>query len=218
MTIRVLIADDQEMVRAGFAMILGAQDDIEVIASCANGVEAVEAAHQLRPDVALLDIRMPELDGLQATRVLADPTAPHPIQVVIVTTFDLDEYVYAALKAGAVGFVLKDAGPALLIEAVRAAASGQSLISPAVTVRLLARLATDNVSSARQPKQPLTARELEVVRLVARGHTNTEVAQELFVSLGTVKAHLGSVQNKLDARNRVEIAAWAWEAGEMPTK
>ena len=213
MTTRVLVADDQEMVRAGFAMILDAREDLEVVASCADGVQALEAARRLRPDVALLDVRMPRLDGLEVTRLLAGPGVPDPVRVVVVTTFDLDEYVYAALRAGAVGFLLKDAGPALLVEAVRAAAAGESLISPAVTVRLLQRLAAP-APAARTPAEPLTPREMDVVRLVARGLTNNEVAGELFVSLGTVKAHLGSAQAKLGARNRVEVAAWAWESGE----
>lgn len=213
MTIRVLIADDQEMVRAGFALILGAQPDIEVVAQCADGVEALEAARRLRPDVALLDVRMPRLDGLEVTRRLAGPGVVDPVKVVVVTTFDLDEYVHAALRGGAYGFLLKDAGPVLLVEAVRAAAAGESLISPAVTVRLLRHLSAPAPSPGRVPRGALTARETLVVRLVARGLTNAEVGAALFISLGTVKAHLGSVQNKLDVRNRVEIAAWAWETG-----
>lgn len=215
MSIRVLVADDQEMVRAGFAMILSAQDDIEVVAMCADGVEALEAARRLRPDVALLDIRMPRLDGLEVARRLAGPGVPDPVKVVVVTTFDLDEYVETALRSGASGFLLKDAGPALLVEAVRAAAAGESLISPAITVRLLATLARarHDPAAERTPSQPLTPRELDVVRLVAHGRTNAEVGAELFISLGTVKAHLGAITTKLDARNRVEIAAWAWGSG-----
>lgn len=215
MSIRVLVADDQEMVRAGFAMILSAQDDIEVVAMCADGVEALEAARRLRPDVALVDIRMPRMDGLEVTRRLAGPGVPDPVKVVVVTTFDLDEYVETALRCGASGFLLKDAGPALLVEAVRAAAAGESLISPAITVRLLATLARARRDPAaeRTPSQPLTPRELDVVGLVARGRTNAEVGAELFISLGTVKAHLGAITTKLDARNRVEIAAWAWGSG-----
>ncbi|GGM90727.1 DNA-binding response regulator [Thermopolyspora flexuosa] len=193
-------------------MILDAQPDIEVVAAVADGVEAVEQARRLRPDVCLLDIRMPRLDGLEATRLLAGPGVPDPMRVVIVTTFDLDEYVYGALRAGACGFLLKDSGPTLLIEAVRAAAVGDSLVSPSVTVRLLKHLARPT-PQARRPREPLTERELDVVRLVARGRTNQEVAAELFVSLSTVKTHLGSIQAKLGARNRVEIAAWAWESG-----
>ncbi len=215
MSIRVLVADDQEMVRAGFGMILDAQDDIEVVASCADGVQALEAARRLRPDVALLDIRMPRLDGLEVTRRLAGPGVSDPTRVVVVTTFDSDEYVHAALRGGAVGFLLKDAGPALLVEAVRAAATGESLISPSVTVRLLAQLSAPASGTAREPSEPLTARELDVVRLVARGATNAEVAGQLFISLGTVKTHLASVQAKLAARNRVEVAAWAWESGRV---
>ncbi|WP_229072626.1 response regulator transcription factor [Actinoplanes sp. DH11] len=206
--IRVLIADDQAMVRTGFGMIIGAQPDMEVVGEAADGVEAVAAARRLRPDVALLDIRMPKMDGLQALKLLAGPDVADPVKVVVVTTFDLDEYVHAALRNGAAGFLLKDSGPALLVEAVRAAVSGDALISPSVTVRLLKHLAT--------PAQPaedggLSPRELDVVRLTARGATNAEIATELFISVGTVKTHLGSVHAKLGTRNRVEIAAWAWE-------
>ncbi|MEO3862479.1 MULTISPECIES: response regulator transcription factor [Acrocarpospora] len=209
----MLIADDQELVRAGFTMILDAQPDIEVVAAVADGAAAVQEARRLRPDVCLLDIRMPKLDGLEVTRALAGPGVPDPMRVVIVTTFDLDEYVYGALRAGACGFLLKDSGPALLIEAVRAAAAGDALVSPSVTVRLLAHLSRP--VAPRTTGESLTERELDVVRLVARGRTNQEVAAELFVSLSTVKTHLSSIFIKLDARNRVEIAAWAWESGVM---
>ncbi|MFC4123146.1 response regulator [Nonomuraea zeae] len=212
MTIRVLIADDQQLVRTGFQMILDAQPDMEVVAAVADGAEAVSEARRLRPDVCLLDIRMPKLDGLEVTRVLAGPGVEHPLRVVIVTTFDLDEYVYGALRSGATGFLLKDSGPTLLIEAVRAAAAGDALVSPSVTVRLLQHLAQPR-RAAPPATDPLTDRELDVVRLVARGRTNQEVAGELFVSLSTVKTHLGSIQAKLGVRNRVEIAAWAWESG-----
>ena len=211
MTIRVLVADDQAMVRTGFGMILGAQPDMEVVAEASDGVEAVEAARRLRPDVALFDIRMPRMDGLEALRLLAGPTAVNPIKVVVVTTFDLDEYVHAALRNGACGFLLKDSGPSLLVEAVRAAMSGDALISPSITVRLLQHL--NRPAPAEPVNGTLSARELDVVKLVARGRTNAEIAAELFISLGTVKTHLGSVQTKLSARNRVEIAAWAWESG-----
>ncbi|WP_197093955.1 response regulator [Nonomuraea sp. SBT364] len=212
MTIRVLIADDQQLVRTGFQMILDAQPDMEVVAAVADGAGAVAEARRLRPDVCLLDIRMPKLDGLEATRVLAGPGVESPLRVVIVTTFDLDEYVYGALRAGATGFLLKDSGPTLLVEAVRAAAGGESLVSPSVTVRLLRHLAQPQRRAVALP-EPLTDRELDVVRLIARGRTNQEVAAELFVSLSTVKTHLGSIFAKLGARNRVEIAAWAWESG-----
>ncbi|AQZ69664.1 DNA-binding response regulator, LuxR family [[Actinomadura] parvosata subsp. kistnae] len=212
MTIRVLIADDQQLVRTGFQMILDAQPDMEVVAAVSDGAEAVAEARRLRPDVCLLDIRMPKLDGLEVTRVLAGPGVENPLRVVIVTTFDLDEYVYGALRSGATGFLLKDSGPTLLIEAVRAAAAGDALVSPSVTVRLLQHLAQPRRVPA-PVNDPLTDRELDVVRLVARGRTNQEVAAELFVSLSTVKTHLGSIQAKLGVRNRVEIAAWAWESG-----
>jgi DNA-binding NarL/FixJ family response regulator len=206
--IRVMIADDQAMVRTGFGMIIGAQPDMEVVGEAADGVEAVALARRLKPDVALFDIRMPRMDGLEALRLLAGPGVVDPIKVVVVTTFDLDEYVHQALRNGAAGFLLKDSGPALLIEAVRAAVSGDALISPSITVRLLEHLS---------PPAPtgddggLSPRELDVVKLTARGMTNAEIAAELFISVGTVKTHLGSVQAKLNARNRVEIAAWAWE-------
>jgi DNA-binding NarL/FixJ family response regulator len=211
-TIRVLIADDQQLVRTGFQMILDAQPDMEVVAAVSDGAEAVSEARRLRPDVCLLDIRMPKLDGLEVTRVLAGPGVENPMRVVIVTTFDLDEYVYGALRSGATGFLLKDSGPTLLIEAVRAAAAGDALVSPSITVRLLQHLAQPR-RAALPVNDPLTDRELDVVRLVARGRTNQEVAGELFVSLSTVKTHLGSIQAKLGVRNRVEIAAWAWESG-----
>jgi DNA-binding NarL/FixJ family response regulator len=209
--IRVLLADDQEMVRTGFRLILSAEDGIEVIGEAGTGADAVSLARALRPDVVLMDIRMPQLDGLEATRALvADPDPP---RIVVVTTFDLDEYVYGALRAGAAGFLLKDAGPRLLVEAVRAAAVGDALVSPSVTVRLLQHLAARPASRAPSLSDPLSPRELEVVGAVARGRTNAEIAAELFVSLSTVKTHLTNVQSKLSARNRVEIAAWAWEHG-----
>ncbi|BCL13276.1 DNA-binding response regulator [Micromonospora sagamiensis] len=205
----MLVADDQAMVRTGFGMIIDAQPDMTLVGEAADGVQAVELARRLRPDVALLDIRMPRMDGLEALRLLAGPGVTDPVRVVVVTTFDLDEYVHQALRNGACGFLLKDSGPALLVEALRAAVSGDALISPSITVRLLQHL---NPPTAPRPgEMGLSPRELEVVKLVARGATNAEIAARLFITVGTVKTHLGSVQTKLNTRNRVEIAAWAWE-------
>jgi DNA-binding NarL/FixJ family response regulator len=211
MTIRVLIADDQAMIRSGLRLILDDQPDITVIAEAADGPAAVELARRERPDVCLVDIRMPKLDGIAVTRALAGPGVADPLRVVVVTTFDTDEYVYGALHAGAAGFVLKDAGPALLAEAVRAAHAGDALISPSVTVRLLARLAPARERPAG-PAMPLSERETEVIKAIARGRTNQEIAAELFISLSTVKTHVASAQAKLGARNRVELAAWAWDS------
>jgi DNA-binding NarL/FixJ family response regulator len=211
--IRVLLADDQEMVRTGFRLILSAEPGLEVVGEAGTGVDAVARARELRPDVVLMDIRMPQLDGLEATRALA--ADPEPPRIVVVTTFDLDEYVYGALRAGACGFLLKDAGPRLLVEAVRAAAAGDALVSPSVTVRLLEHIAARPVARTPVLPDPLSPRELDVVRAVARGRTNAEIAAELFVSLSTVKTHLTNIQSKLTARNRVEIAAWAWEHGQV---
>lgn len=211
MTVRVLIADDQAMVRTGFHLILDAEPDIDVIGEAADGRQAVDLARELRPDVTLMDIRMPLIDGLQATRLLAGPDVVDPLRVVVVTTFDLDENVHAALRAGACGFLLKDAGPRLLVEAVHAAAHGEALVSPSVTTRLLAHFAAGSGQPARPPAEPLTARELDVVKLVGRGRTNAEIADELVVSLSTVKTHLAAAQRKLNLRNRTEMAVWAWE-------
>ncbi|PTA47879.1 response regulator transcription factor [Micromonospora sp. RP3T] len=209
MSIRVLIADDQAMIRGGLRLILEDQPDITVVGEASDGVGAVAEARRLRPDVCLVDIRMPRLDGIEVTRALAGP--PNPLRVIVVTTFDLDEYVYGALRNGAVGFLLKDAGPALLVEAVRAAHNGDALVSPSVTLRLLRHVtAAPRPASARSAAR-LSARELEVVRAVARGRTNQEIAAELFISLSTVKSHVSGIQTKLGVRNRVEIAAWAWE-------
>lgn len=219
MTIRVLIADDQRIVRAGLRLILDAEPDIEVVAEAVDGREAVELAEDLRPDVCLLDIRMPELDGIEATRLLAGPDVTDPLAVVVITTFDLDEYVHGALKAGARGFLLKDAGPDLLAQAVRAAANGDALIAPSVTARLLSTfsgLGNSTREPAAQPIAPLTEREEEVLVTVALGRTNAEIADVLCISLSTVKTHLASLMNKLGARNRVELAMWAYETDRVP--
>lgn len=216
MTIRVIVADDQELVRTGLTMILNAQSDIEVIGEAVDGRDAVALARELRPDVCLFDIRMPELDGIEATRQLAGPDVDDPMAVVVITTFDVDEYVHGALKAGARGFLLKDAGPELLAQAIRAAANGDALIAPAVTVRLLAAFADASTGTPPvQPSDPLTDREEEVLLTVARGRTNAEIARELHISLSTVKTHLGSLMAKLGARNRVEVAMWAYETGRV---
>ncbi len=216
MTVRVLVADDQDLVRAGLRMILDAQPDIEVVGEAADGRQAVALARELRPDVCLLDIRMPEMDGIEATRRLAGPDVQDPIAIVVITTFDLDEYVHGALKAGAKGFLLKDAGPELLVQAIHSAASGDALIAPSVTVRLLAAF-SDAVATTppAQPAEPLTAREEEVLLRVARGRTNAEIADELYISLSTAKTHLASLMGKLGARNRVELAMWAYETERL---
>jgi DNA-binding NarL/FixJ family response regulator len=211
MTIRVLLADDQSMVRTGFSLILGAEDDIEVVGEAKDGVQALEMSRRLNPDVVLMDIRMPRMDGLQALRELNRAGSGSSPKVVVVTTFDDDEYVYQALDNGACGFLLKDSGPALLTEAVRAAYSGEALVSPAITIRLLRGIRPPR--TAPPAGSDLSSRETEVVRLVAEGMTNAEIAAALVVSLGTVKTHLGNIQTKLTARNRVEIALWAWRSG-----
>ena len=216
MSIRVLIADDQEIIRAGLATILDGQADIEIVGKAATGRDAVDLARQLRPDVCLFDIRMPELDGIEATRQLAGADVENPIPVVVITTFDTDSYIYGALKAGARGFLLKGANPAQLIAAIQAAHHGDALIDPSVTARLLQRLSHSEPSTAPvQPIEPLTDREEDVLLVVARGSTNAEIAAALHISLSTVKFHLTSLMTKLAARNRVELALWAYETRRL---
>lgn len=212
--VRVVVADDQEIVRTGLTMILDAQPDIEVVGQAADGREAVELARRLRPDVCLFDIRMPGTDGIEATRLLAGPDVADPLAVVVITVFDLDEYVYAALRAGARGFLLKDAGTDLLAQAVRAAAAGDALIAPNVTRRLLDTFARSRpAGSPAQPAEALTDREEQILEAVARGRTNDEIAREAFIAVSTVKTHIASLMAKIGARNRVEIAMWAYETG-----
>jgi DNA-binding NarL/FixJ family response regulator len=216
LNIRVVLADDQEIVRTGLRMILDVQPGIEVVGAAVDGREAVELARRLRPDVCLFDIRMPVLDGIEATRALAGPAVEDPLAVVVITTFDLDDYVYAALRAGAKGFLLKDAGPDLLAQAVRAAAAGDALVAPRITARLLEAFAQAGPSGPpAQPLERLTDREEQILATVARGRTNSEIAEELFITLSTVKTHIASLMAKLGARNRVEVAIWAYETNRV---
>lgn len=214
MTISVFLADDQELIRAGFRMILEAAGDFEVVGEADNGRDAVTQARLLRPDVCLFDVRMPLVDGIAATRELAGPQASDPLKVVIVTTFDLDDYVYGALEAGATGFLLKNAGPHLLIEAVRAAVVGDSLISPEITTRLLKHMASPR-SRPEVATADLSEREEEILAAVADGATNAEIAERTFISVSTVKTHLASMMTKLGARNRVELVVWAYQTGRV---
>jgi DNA-binding NarL/FixJ family response regulator len=210
-SIRVLVADDQSMVRAGFRMLLSREEDIEVVAEASNGLEAVEKAARFHPTVVLMDIRMPELDGLEATRriLAADGVA----RILILTTFDLDEYVYEALRAGASGFVLKDDPPEQLIAAIRTVAAGDALLSPSVTKRVIREFT--RIPRAMPPKEldELTTREQEVLGLIAGGLSNTEIGQELFISDTTVKTHVTHILQKLDLRDRVQLVVFAYQTG-----
>jgi DNA-binding NarL/FixJ family response regulator len=211
MSIRVLVADDQAMVRAGFRMLLSGEDDIDVVAEANNGLEAVDKATRFHPTVILMDIRMPQLDGLEATRriLAADNTA----RVLILTTFDLDEYVYEALRAGASGFVLKDDPPEQLLAAIRVVANGEALLSPAITKRVIKQFA--RIPRLEPPRQldELTERELDVFRLIARGLSNAEIARELYISDTTVKTHITHILMKLNLRDRVQAVVLAYETG-----
>ena len=211
--IKVLIVDDQELVRTGFRMILEAHDDIDVVAEAADGEQAIAFATQTSPDVVLMDIRMPGLDGLEATRRLLSNNGD--VHVLILTTFDSDEYVYEALKAGAAGFLLKSAPSARLVEGVRLVASGEALLAPTLTKRLIAEYVRRPVASETLPDQlkRLTERELEVLRLMARGLSNAEIAAEFVVGAATVKTHVNRVLQKLGVRDRVQAVVLAYECG-----
>jgi DNA-binding NarL/FixJ family response regulator len=211
MTIRVLLADDQELVRAGFRMILETQADIEVVGEAGDGVEAVAATRRLRPDVVLMDIRMPNLDGLQATKQIM--AAGSRSRVLILTTFDLDEYVYQALAAGASGFLLKNAPPEQLIQAVRVVAAGDALLSPSITRRVIEQFTRLPPPGGTDVLVALTDREREVLKLVARGMSNAEIAARLFVSDATVKSHVAHLLAKLQLRDRVQAVVLAYESG-----
>jgi DNA-binding NarL/FixJ family response regulator len=210
MPIRVLLVDDQTLVRTGFRLILGSEPDIEVVGDAADGQEGIEQGRRLRPDVVLMDIRMPKVDGIEATRrVTKDSPAT---KVVILTTYDLDEYVFDALRAGASGFILKDAPPDQLVNAVRVAAGGDALLAPSVTRRLVEEFARRK-PRAELPLAELTARELEVLKLMARALSNAEIANRLVVSEGTVKTHVARILDKLDCRDRVQAVVAAYESG-----
>ncbi len=216
MTIRVLLVDDQPLLRTGFRMILSAEPDLQVVGEAGDGATAVELARRLRPDVVLMDIRMPGMDGIQATRALAGPGVEDPLKVLMLTTFGLDEYVVESLRAGASGFLLKDAPAEDLVEAIRVIAAGEALLAPSVTRRLLDRVASrlppahDNTIPALSE---LTEREMEVLKLVARGLSNAEIAEKLVVSETTVKTHVSRILGKLDLRDRVQVVILAYETG-----
>jgi DNA-binding NarL/FixJ family response regulator len=211
MSMRVLVADDQSMVRAGFRMLLSGEPDIEVVAEASNGLEAVDKASRFHPTVVLMDIRMPELDGLEATRrILA---ADEKARVLILTTFDLDEYVYEALRAGASGFVLKDDPPEQLLAAIRTVAAGDALLSPSITKRVIKQFTSIPRPSPPEAFDELTAREQEVFRLIAKGLSNPEIARELYISEATVKTHITHILQKLNLRDRVQVVVLAYQTG-----
>jgi DNA-binding NarL/FixJ family response regulator len=214
MSIRIVIADDQAVVRSGFRAILEDEPDLEVVGDAADGLAAVEVARSRTADVVLMDIRMPRLDGLEATRRLAGPGVEHPIDVIVVTTFDLDDYVFGALRAGAAGFLLKDASPDTLVAAIRAVANGHGLIAPQVTRRLIARFAATAPDPARRHElETLSEREREVLLEVAQGRSNAQIARRLFIEEATVKSHVSSVLLKLSLHSRVQAVILAYETG-----
>jgi DNA-binding NarL/FixJ family response regulator len=212
--LRIVVADDQHLVRTGFRLILEAEDDMVVVGEAGDGAEAVAACRRLAPDVVLMDVRMPGMDGIEATRRVAGPGVPHPVRVLILTTFDLDDYVYAALRGGASGFLLKDTRPEELVRAVRVVADGDALLAPSATRRLVAELARSRPPPAPPPELALlTDREREVLVLVARGLSNGEIAAELVLGETTVKTHVGRVLAKLGLRDRVQAVVLAYESG-----
>jgi len=216
MTIHVLLADDQAMVRTGFRMILESDDEIAVVGEAADGAEAVAQARRLRPDLVLMDVQMPGMDGIEATRqiVNANTASDHPPRVVMLTTFEWDDYLFGSLRAGASGFLLKNAPPEDLIAAVKIVAAGDSLLAPSVTRRLIAEFARQPAPAAPAPAlATLTERESDVLALVARGLTNAEIANELFVGEATVKTHVSSILSKLGLRDRVQAVVFAYESG-----
>ena len=212
--IRVLICDDQAMIRAGYTTILGAHPDVTVVGEAADGEAAVADARRLRPDVVVMDVRMPLLNGIEATRLLAGPGVPDPARVLVVTTFNLDEYVYDALRAGASGFLLKDARPADLVAAVRTVAAGDALLAPAVTRRLIGRFADHlRPRDDTDPAGALAPREIEVLKLIAAGMSNVEIAAALVISPETVKTHVSRILAKLGLRDRVQAVVYAYRSG-----
>jgi DNA-binding NarL/FixJ family response regulator len=215
MSIRVLLVDDQALIRAGFRMILDAEEDMEVVGECADGTQAVDSVRRLKPDVVLMDIRMPEMDGIEATRLIADGGGEGVPRVLMLTTFDLDEYVYDALRAGASGFLLKDVPAEQLVDGIRVVAEGEALLAPSVTRRLIQEFSRGAVAQQRAPAEleELTPRELEVFKLIARGMSNAEIAAELIVSETTVKTHVARVLMKLGVRDRVQAVVLAYESG-----
>ena len=215
MSVRVVIADDQALVRAGFKMILEAEPEIEVVGEAEDGVEAVELIKRLKPDVALMDIRMPRLNGLEATRQITNGAGDVPTRVLVLTTFDLNEYVYEALRAGASGFLLKDVPSEQLVAGIHVVARGEALLAPSITRRLIEEFAKNQPVERATPKEveELTAREMEVFKLIARGMSNAEVAAELIVSETTVKTHVARILMKLHLRDRVQAVVYAYESG-----
>ncbi|MFI5893945.1 response regulator [Actinoplanes sp. NPDC051513] len=212
--ISVLVADDQALIRTGFATIIGAQPDLEVVADCGDGRSAVDLAIRLRPDVVVMDVRMPVLDGIEATRLLAGAGVTDPVKVLVVTTFNLDEYVYEALRAGASGFLLKDAPPPQLLQGIRTVASGAALLAPEVTRQLVGRYAARIRPTGGTPDDiPLTPRELEVLLLIADGLSNGEIAAALVISHETVKTYVSRILTKLDLRDRVQAVVYAYRRG-----